>query len=305
MDKIECGADSIKEITALSHQARGATFTTIEAPEGAVGIPQKIGVAVKHGVTPEIFNVRPLFECWRDKPDRKRGTAQSQTLESFNALTNRHKTPDSVIFADTDWQKPSLTAVIDYHPVAGGADNGAHRVIYQFPLSEQWKAWVAKNGILMSQTDFAAFIEDRIADLASASEDHKRDLESTFGTRVANPAELMQLSRGLQINVDSTVRNVQNLQTGEVQIAFDETHKDGDGKPIRVPGLFVLNIAPFFMGENSVIPVRLRYRVKDGKITWFYQIYRPDLYVTERVRADLTEVATATGLPTFEGKQEA
>lgn len=298
-------AEAIREITNLAHQARGVTIETISPPPGSIGLPEQIPVAVRHGITPELVGIRPLVDQWRTKPERKRGTATALTLNSFIGLANRHKTSDSVIFADTNWRVPSLTAIIDYHPIPGGADNNAHRIVYKFPLSEQWQEWVKMNGVAMSQGDFAAFIEDRIADLATASDDHRRDLEATFGTRVATPAELMQLSRGLTINVDSAIRNVQNLQTGETQIAFDEAHKDASGKPIRVPGMFVIRTAPFFMGESVMIPVRLRYRVKDGKIVWFFQIYRPDMHVTERVRADLDVASAATGLPAFEGAPEA
>ncbi len=197
--------------------------------------------------------------------------------------------------------------MIDYHEKAsdGEADNLRHRIDYAFPASEEWKAWVKMNGEPMEQGEFAAFLEDRIADLSAPTEAEKIWLERDFGTTVATPAQLIQLSRGLQVNVDSVVKGVVNLATGEAQIAFEETHTDGDGKPLKVPGLFMLAIAPFFMGEKISLPVRLRYRKAGQKILWFYQMYRPDQFVTERVRDDLITVADRTELPTFEGSPEA
>jgi len=94
------------------------------------------------------------------------------------------------------------------------------------------------------------------------------------------------------------------LQTGAAQIVFEEEHRDANGNVLKVPGLFLLSIAPFFMGEKARIPVRLRYRVAGGKIIWFYQICRPDLAVTTRVREDLAIVAEETALPTFEATPE-
>lgn len=296
--------DGIKELTALAHQARGITVETVEAPAGAVGVPEKVNFAIKHGTTPEFISLKPMLEAWRTKPERRRGTASITTLESFIALTNRHKTAHSAIFAVTDWRKPALLCVVDYHTTTGEADNMAHRISYTFPLSEEWKAWIDKDTEPMGQADFASHIEDHIADLATPSGEDKTRLESLFGTKIATPAELMQLSRGLQINVDSAVRNIQNLQSGEANIAFEETHKGSDGKPIKVPGLFMLSIAPFFMGHPATVPVRLRYRVKEGKVIWFYQIYRPDYYVTDRVLADLAQAAQKTDLPYFEGEPE-
>ncbi|MFN4124465.1 DUF2303 family protein [Pannonibacter indicus] len=114
-----------------------------------------------------------------------------------------------------------------------------------------------------------------------------RHYESLFATTVATPAQVMELSRGLQVNVAATVKNAQTLQTGEGSIQFEETHHDASGKPLKVPGLFILQTEIFFMGTPVRMPVRLRYRSGGGRIKWFFQIWRPDLHVTERIRADL------------------
>lgn len=303
---MELTKEVIAEIADLGRNAAAVTIGAIKAPAGVQGLPETAPIAVRHGDAPELLDVRPLFEKWRSRPERRAGTATTLTLESFNALLSRHKTAESVVFADTNWRNPSLTAVIDYHPVdpRGGADNGKHRISYKFPLSEPWQAWVGRNGQPMAQADFAAFIEDHIADLCTATEDHRDQLEATFSTRVATPADILQLSRGLQVHVDSAVRNIVNLQTGETQVAFEEQHKDSTGRPLSVPGLFVINVAPFFMGDAMRIPVRLRYRQKDGKLAWFFQLYRPDMHITERVRSDLVEVSSANGCPVFEGAPE-
>ena len=309
MANIETDAATLKEIIAIAHQARGVEFDSIAAPDGAEGVPEQIPVAIKHGTTPELVSVARLFEDFRTRPARKAGVAKLQTLDSFIALANRHQTRHSAIFANTDWTAPSLTAIIDYHEtneadVIGSPDNCKHRVHYAFPLSVEWTAWIKANGVQMSQGDFAAFIEDRIADLTSPNEDERFTAEELFATTAATPAELVTLSRGLQVNVESKVRNANTLSSGEAQIIFEEQHTDGSGGKLRVPGLFFLNVAPFFAGEKARIPVRLRYRVKEGKLLWFYQIYRPDVVVTERVRADLAAAVEQTGLPAFEGAPE-
>jgi hypothetical protein len=126
-----------------------------------------------------------------------------------------------------------------------------------------------------------------------------------FGTTLATPAELIQLARDLQINVDSKVRNAQILQSGATNLVFAEEHTaHQNGQQIKVPGMFILSIAPFFGGDVVRMPVRLRYRVSGGTIIWFYQLYRPDLTITTRVRDDLEIVAEETSLPTFEGTPE-
>lgn len=297
----------IKALAQLGADASSIHVVGLPIPTDAIGLPAQIPVALINGKTPEARSLRRLLEEYRLFPDRKRGQAVAQTLASFVELANRHKTADSAIFADMDWQKPALTAVIDYHQATSGgrANNGKHRIHYAFPLSDEWKKWTEMNGTPMSQKDFAWFLEDRVAELASPDAHEQVTLEAQFATAIATPAQLVELSRGLAVHVDQRVKASVTLSSGEGQIAFEETHNDAaTGKPLKVPGLFILNIAPFFMGDTTRIPVRLRYRPLDGKIMWFFQIYRPDQYITQHVRDVLAEARDRTKLPVFEGTPE-
>jgi uncharacterized protein YfdQ (DUF2303 family) len=297
----------INAVVDLTRRSMGAEIRVVEIGDGlGAGLPKAIPVLIdnRQGTASAVTE---LVEAYRQKPAFKRGTAKALTLQSFIDLTNRHKTEHSAVFADTNWRAPAFTAVIDYHAKesAGAADNLKHRIGYTFPASEEWQAWVALNGEVLTQSDFAAFLEDRIADLSAPTDAERIALERDFNTTVANPAQLMQLSRGMQVHVESVVKDVTHLASGEASIIFEEMHKDGDGKPLKVPGIFMLSIAPFFMGEKISLPVRLRYRKKGTGLVWFYQMYRPDQFVTERVRDDLITVADKTELPTFEGSPEA
>jgi hypothetical protein len=156
----------------------------------------------------------------------------------------------------------------------------------------------------MDQQEFAEFIEDHIPDLATPHEDEVKFWQATLGGRVATPADVITLSRGLQVFAEMRVANAVTLQSGEGQLTFEEEHKDAKGQKINVPSLFILKVPPFFMGEDVRIPVRLRYRVKGGGITWFYQLYKPEQWITEEVERAFSRVTGATGLPGFVGKPE-
>ncbi|NSY21929.1 DUF2303 family protein [Agrobacterium vitis] len=295
------------DISAIREMAddAGTTLVRVELPETIHGLPSQIPVLIDRNGGKAI-SVKPLLEEYREKPRVKLGTAEVKTLESFISLVNRHKTGDSVIFAETDWKEPSITAVIDYHQAESGgtADNCKHRIKYPFPLSEEWQAWVAQNGEPMNQTDFAQWIEDHIPDLAAPTQAEIDEYLDTFSLKTAYPNELVTLSRGLQVNVESSVKNNVTLQSGEGQITFEEVHRDATGAKISVPGLFILSIAPFFMGTKARIPVRLRYRVKNGAVVWSFHLYRPDTHITDQVRADLDSAKKETALPAYEGKPE-
>ncbi|ATE84697.1 hypothetical protein B9J07_25445 [Sinorhizobium sp. LM21] len=299
MEQLDKGAiDAVAKLAKLSE----TKVVSITLPEKINGLPSAIP-ALLHADTGKATSLYDLLAPWRTKPERKVGTARVETLESFVELIDRHKQENSVIFAKTDWKEPALTAVIDYHS-ADGPDNGKHRIHYQFPLSEEWKAWLKIDGQGMNQAVFAEFIEDHIADLSSPDLNEAEDFERMFGAKVGFPNDIVMLSRGLQINAETRVKQAVKLQTGESQIMFEEDHKNANGEPLTVPGVFILQIAPFFMGEAKRIPVRLRYRLRDGALTWICQLYRPDRYITEQVRSDLDKAAEETGLPKFEGAPE-
>lgn len=268
------------------------------------GLPALVPVFIDRQ-SGEVASLKKLFEEFRTHPERKTGTAKVTTLESFIDLVVRHKTEHSVIFANTDWKSPSLTAVIDYHQIEGGrADNARHRIYYPFPLSEEWQAWIEQNGEVLAQAEFAEWIEDHIAELATPTDDEKREYEETFGLKVATPAEIVTLSRGLKVHAETRVRSNVVLQSGEGEIAFEEEHRDSAGNKLVVPGLFIVSLAPFFLGDKARIPVRLRYRVFGGAVKWFFVLHRPDVHITGHINAALENAASATDLPAYQGTPE-
>lgn len=298
-------AAGIQAIVSLADAAAKLTIEHVPTETLGGGLPEKIPIALDRR-TGGFKSMKSLIEEWRETPAYREGRSAVTTLDSFIALVQRHKRAESVIFAKTNWQAPQLLAVIDYHPEEAGEESGRlkHRVGYDFPLSDEWRKWVAIHGTKLEQAEFAAFIEDHIGDVAAPIEFEGEDFGGQFQTTVGTPADLMQLSRGLQINVESAVKTAIITQSGEGRISFEETHRDADGNALKVPGIFVLNIAPFFMGEAVRVPVRLRYRVIGGKLYWFLNLHRPDIHVTKRVRADLEKVHAETELPTFEGEPE-
>ena len=287
----------------------GSGFTVITNDAKAIGIPDAIPVFIDRA-TGKAISVKALFDEWRTVPLRKRGTAIVNTLESFVALTTRHATPNSVIFADTNWREPSLSAIIDYHSseAGGSADNCSHRIHYPFPLTEEWKAWISIDGKGLNQAQFAEFIEDHRADLTSPHEDEISYWQEMLGGKVAYPNELQMLSRGLKINAETKASSAVTLATGEGELTWEETHtaRDAKGGKMIVPSLFMIAVAPFYQGEKARLPARLRYRMPQGggSVTWSVHLYRPDIWVTEHVTRDLERTASETGLPAFQGKPE-
>lgn len=294
--------DAQSIIDAISSRTVPAVLEVKRGDVNAAGF-----VLIPAGMKP--FNAKALLDEYRTAPDRREGTAHLTTIESFIAHTKRFADVDSVIFADPSQSSPSLVSVLDYH--RAGADAaprfGKHRAKYAFPLSDEWQAWTAANDRGMDQAAFAAFIEDRIADLADPAGALPSAVEAgkLLGVQFATPARVMELSRGLQVNVESKVGASVNLSTGEGSITFQEANTDATGAPLLIPGAFLVQL-PVFRGDPVYqIAVRLRYRVQGGKITWRCVLYRTDRVFTSAFEFACNRVAKETALPVLRGTPEA
>lgn len=263
-------------------------------------------LALPHGI--EAKSLKPLLDEYRTEPERRKGTAALADLESFIAHVKRFADEDSAIFADRNPAAPALVGVLDYHRrTAQGAPRfGTHRARYAFPLSDPWQAWTGADGKTMSQQDFAAWLEEHLADVAdpSLAGDDARAFATLFDVTFAGPAKLLALSKGLTVHVGARVQQHVNLSTGEAQIAYHEEHQDGKAQPLKVPGAFLLAIAPFKRGAAYKVPARLRYRVSQGNISWHYSLHRADDVFDHAIDEACATAAKETGLPLFAGTPE-
>ncbi len=290
-----------------------------------------------------LHDLRPFQEPWRTRPQFRTGTAVMVDLNSFVAHVNRFQTPESALFANGDRTAPAILAVLDYHdrlnvvaqPYSADEDGdvvnpvtlvaqpgplprfGKHRTLYNFPLSDEWVAWHARNKKQMTQTEFAEFLEDRLADVTDppdgtalggadqAVTDQFSQLARLLGGTFANPQKLLELSRGLTIHSSAKVKNATNISSGVSQIVFEEEHRDEQGAPVTVPNLFMLAIPVFKSAEERFrVAVRLRYRKKEQSLVWNYDLYRTETIFDVAYGEAIKFAANATGLPLLVGAPE-
>lgn len=270
---------------------------------GDEGLPDKIPVLWDRANN-RMISVKDEAEKYRIIPQRIRGTAKVETLASFIDLTNRHKGALSAIFALTAWPKPSLSAVIDYYDSGSETDWAQHRILYEFPLTEEFKVWIGNNGKPLPQARFAAFLDEHSAELAAPMDGEIIEYERLFCERFGTPSEIVDMARHLEVNVGAKIKQKVRLQSGERQVLFETEHTNSNGDPVDIPGIFIVSVAPFIDGGRARIPARISYRVTGGDIEWSYQLYRWEFWLRERVQSDLLRAAKETGLPAFEGSPE-
>ena len=310
--------DLLKEAISVAEDHLRPNIASFEDPLSGT---RALAIISQQGLQP--LDRERIFAPFAAKPDRRSGTSRHTRLPSFIEHVNRFKTGDSAVFAIDNLAAPKITAVLDYHePVniidedgntildtAADAAFCTHRTVYDFPLSPEWKAWMEMNGKAMTQADFAAFLEDQIGDIDQADVSDLSEAAQAFVSKVAgemaSPTKLIELSRGLAVYENSAVRETRNLSTGEGEILFQSEHVDASGAPLRVPNYFVICIPVLAQGAFYRIVARLRYRKTPGGLSFWYELWRPDLSFTDAFNEACDMVKADTGLPLFFGSPEA
>lgn len=261
-------------------------------------------------------------------PRDRQGTAQLTNLDSFIAHVNRFGDDDSAVFAKSDPMSPTVTAVLDYNRadttvmlegVEGGAvpvDHthgeyryGRHRSHFAFPLSDEWKAWQAMNGEAMSMTDFAAFLENNVLDVAeidAVPESAERFVKMMGGQKnIADWSILTALAKSLTIFEQAHVSETTNLANGQIQLILNENQEaEIEGVKATVPTMFFIQIPLFKEGVKYRIPVRLRTRKGRGSVTFFYQMWNPERAFTHAFDEAIDRIGVETPAQIFYGSPE-
>lgn len=243
-------------------------------------------------------------------PERRSGCIHVSRLQSLIDITNRFKNSGSAIFADASIDENSIEAKIktyfDYHPESAeitDAQNLGHTAVYQFPVSHVFQTWLDNNKSSMNQGDFALFLEEHSGEIASPSELDKYEV-ANLKPKFADSAEIVALSRDLELYSESTLKDKRKLSSGEVELTFVQEHKDAGGNKIQIPDFFVLRVPMFEGGEPERILVRLRYRLSGSAVVWHYDLYRVDQSLDRAFSTACEKVKTSTELPLFFGSAE-
>jgi hypothetical protein len=263
------------------------------------------------------------------KPTRRKGTAKLDDLQSLIDWSIRFKGETSALFALPDMTAPKLTCVADYHaggaidPTSSTGDPTArhchHKAVYNFPLSDEWQAWMAISGKGLEKDDMGEFIEANAKDvmdptpaiLKGKTDNKFQDWENRLIT-TANQIEgkfgqlhqLLQMSKQFQVHEKSNLTVSTNRDTGEAEVGFVSEHSDGSGKPLNIPNLIIITIPVFRGGAPYRMAVRFRYRKTGGNIKFVLTPYNPEKSFEAAFRLAVEEAKEKTALQLFYGSPE-
>jgi uncharacterized protein YfdQ (DUF2303 family) len=186
---------------------------------------------------------------YRDAPTRKVGTTTVRDVPSWLAYYGKHHDPDSEIYADR--QGLTVTAVLDAH----GPDQprfGTHRLVLRLRHSDEFTAWQAASGRMMSQTGFAEFLEDHRGAVVEPA-----------------AADMVELAQTFQAKTKVDFKSSTILASGQRQLTYVEQVDASAGQrgQLVIPPSFTLALQVFEGAAHAdAVTARLRYRINDGSL---------------------------------------
>lgn len=191
-------------------------------------------------------------------PSRKTGTTTLLDLDSFITYANDQKGEKTgYLLADPD--KCAIVAIFN----GDKADTGwkDHKAQFVAEKTPEFMRWMSLNGKQFTQTEFAEFIEDNLADIPGSE-----------GELLLKVATTIAASSG--INFSSAKR----LQDGQTQLVYNETINataGADGS-LKIPQTFNLGLRIFKNGAGYKLVARLKYRLNSGNVKFWYELDRPE-----------------------------
>ena len=221
----------------------------------------------------------------RTYPRRKEGRVTLTDAESFIDYISRHKIPDSTtVYCQVDYKKGdvNLCAVLNDHL---GQHDGQqwrdHLAIFSPVESVEWQRWTGSDTKQFNQVEFALFLEENLRDIATVE-------------GMPTGQQLLEMALSFEANQDMRFKSAMRLQNGGVQMSFVQ---DDDSQTLAKMQMFdkiALGIPLFWNGAAYRLDARLRYRVRDGKLIFWYELIRPDKVIEDAVKVLIEHIKEKT-----------
>lgn len=233
---------------------------------------------VPHVILPNGLKVES-FEKLLPAPRRTTRKINAHDIAGFTEYVNDFKSEQLAMFC-TEAKSPSLLAILDDHK-PGEPSHATHTCSFPCPRTEEWTRWTANDKKALDQVAFAEFIEANQTDI----------VEPAAG-------DLLKAVLDFRDSGSYDFRSATRLENGRVQFAFVE--KDGNGGQLAFPERLKIGVA-VFQGQKKryALDARLRYRAKEGHLTLWYELDRPDLVVRHAYDELIKDVEAAVGIKVY------
>ena len=267
---------------------------------GSISPPSGVqGLSIAHYAVPKNTDVKELkvdLEHLLPAPRATRAFAKLAGTADFLAYVARHKLENTVVWCDFNPQSFRLkfTAVIDEH--ANGAAGWRRHTAELDPLfSAEWRVWKeTQDRKPLAQTPFAEFLQENGSDIASTDESAAAGYPSAL--------QMLTMATNFVHNEERSLKSSVRLQSGGVRLTYVADADAGTTAEMAMFEKFQIGI-PVFHGAGAwAIDARLKYRNNGGKLSFHYELVRPDRVHQAAAETLIAQVRDGLGdVPMFFG----
>ena len=252
------------------------------------------GLHIAHFAVPktaDVMEIRVDLETLLPNPRATTAKASFANADSFMAYVKLHAKPQSAVWCTFDPQTFALgfEAVFDDH-VADAAGWRRHRAMFDPDMSAEWKAWKGNNAKSMPQVTFAEWIQE-----------HEDDITSN-ANGLPTSLQMHAMATEFVANEERALKSTVKLQSGGVRLTYIADPDAGTTETMQMFERFAIGIPVFHGGAAWAITARLKYRLNSGKVSFHYELVRPDRVhdgaakeLIDTVRAGLGDVPMFMG----------
>ncbi|MEY4427507.1 MAG: hypothetical protein RLZZ182_196 [Pseudomonadota bacterium] len=220
-------------------------------------------------------------------PRRATGTAQFADLDSFARYVLDFAKPGNTMvwcnFNPATYALDFTGVINDHGPILPGWRD--LKATYQPAMSAEWGVWAGSNKKQFSQVEFAEFIEA-----------NEQDIHTQEG--MPTSLDMHKLATEFIARQDTAIKSVVRLQSGGVRLDYVADADAGTVEAMKLFERFAIAIPVFWTAptggetESAIkaykVEARLKYRFGAGKVTFFYELIRPDR-VHQKAAVELIE----------------
>ena len=184
------------------------------------------------------------------------------------------------VWADIDSRK--VTAILD------GFDGlRKHTATLILKTSREWAEWMAIDGKLLPQADFAQFVEDHLSTIAEP-----------------DGALLLDICETLTGKTDVAWKSQALGSNGQRQFVYEETveGKAGPKGNLAIPTGLMLALRPFQGSAAQPVTARFRYRMREGHLTIGVKLAEPESVLEAAFDSVVADVQSAVPVHVNHGR---
>lgn len=262
------------QIAALTERATARPASTVEGPGGRTFLVSREDETV--------LEITPAGAAKTFLPDTIRQSVTMQTAKSLGAYLEKFKSDHSALFANINVNQ--IVGAIDYH----SADRAAlvsHKATLNLPFSVQWNEWNNIDKKLMSQLDFARFLDENSDDISSP-----------------RGADLVEIVKDLISTETADTKATVKINSDNVDFTFTSSTetRSRQGGSLEIPKEFELRIPVYFGEEPVPMKARLRYVTNDG-VKFGVMLMRKEQVRQDEFMRVVEDVSKVAGLPIYYG----